>query len=123
MKKLLLIVAMAFVVLQVQAQFSKAVLQATGLTCAMCSNAINKSLLTVPFVESVRSDIKNSSFNIVFKTGQEADIDALKKAVEDAGFSVGSLKLTGQFSNVKIGGDQHIQVGHTSFHFLDVKEQ
>jgi copper chaperone CopZ len=123
MKKLLLILAMAFVVLPGQAQFSKAVLQATGLTCAMCSNAINKALLTVPFVESVKSDIKNSSFNIVFKTGQQVEIDALKKAVEDAGFSIGSLKLTGQFSNTKVGGDQHVQVGPTSFHFLDVKEQ
>lgn len=123
MKKLLLILAMAFVVLPGQAQFSKAVLQATGLTCAMCSNAINKSLQTVPFVESVRSDIKNSSFNIVFKQGQEVDIDALKKAVEDAGFSIGNLKLTGQFNNIKIEADQHVQVGNASFHFLDVKEQ
>lgn len=123
MKKLLLILAMAFVVLQAQAQFSKAVLQATGLTCAMCSNAINKALQAVPFVESVRSDIKNSSFNIAFKSGQEVDIDALKKAVEDAGFSIGNLKLTGQFTNVKIGADEHVQVGNNSFHFLDVKEQ
>lgn len=123
MKKLLLILAMAFVVLPAMAQFNKGVLQATGLTCAMCSNAINKSLQTVPFVESVRSDIKNSSFNMVFKAGQEVDIDAIKKAVEDAGFSVGSLKLTGQFNNIKVEPDQHVQVGNASFHFLDVKQQ
>ena len=86
---------MLLVVICSQAQFTKASLQATGLTCAMCSNAINKALLRVPFVESVKSDIKNSAFSIVFKTGQEVEIDALRKAVEDAGFSVGNLKMTG----------------------------
>ncbi len=89
-------------VMQSNAQFTKATLQATGLTCAMCSNAINKALQKVSFVESVKSDIKNSAFDIVFKQSTEVNIDALKDAVEDAGFSVGSLKLTGNFSEVKL---------------------
>lgn len=101
------------------AQFSKASLQATGLTCALCSNAVNKSLQAVPFVESVRSDIKNSSFAIVFKSGAAVDIDALKNAVEDAGFSVGGLKLTGQFPSVKLEKDVHVTLGDAHFHFLN----
>ena len=72
--------AIAFMAVQLNAQFSKATLQATGLTCAMCSNAINKALMEVPFVQSVRSDIKNSAFNIVFKEGAAVNIDALKQA-------------------------------------------
>jgi copper chaperone CopZ len=106
-----------------QAQFSKADLQATGLTCAMCSNAINKALLKVSFVESVKSDIKNSSFAIFFKKDAQVNIDALKDAVEDAGFSVGSLKLTGNFSEVKIASDEHVKIGNDNFHFLNVKSQ
>ncbi len=105
------------------AQFSKAELQATGLTCAMCSNAINKALQKVPFVESVKADIKNSSFNIVFKTNTEIDIDALKNAVEDAGFSIGSLKLTGSFSGVKIEKDEHVKIGNENFHFVNGNDQ
>ena len=66
MKKLFFIVLIAFVGLSSQAQFTKATLQATGLTCAMCSNAINKALVKVPFVESVKADIKNSAFHMVF---------------------------------------------------------
>ncbi len=123
MKTLLLAIALAFAAMPSKAQFSKATLQATGLTCAMCSNAINKALQAVPFIESVRSDIKNSAFNIVFKPGVTVDIDALKNAVEDAGFSVGSLKLTGSFSELKVDNDQHVQIGNTNFHFLDVKAQ
>jgi copper chaperone CopZ len=103
----------------VQAQFTKASLQATGLTCALCSNAINKAVLKLPFVASVRADIKNSSFSIVFKEGTELDIDAIKAAVEDAGFSVGGLSLTGHFNEVKLVKDQAISIGNEKFHFLN----
>lgn len=123
MKKYLLIMVMALAAMQANAQFTKATLQATGLTCAMCSNAINKALQKVPFVESVRSDIKNSAFNIVFKQGAELDIDALKEAVEDAGFAIGSLKLTGNFTDMKIAPDEHIKIGNSFFHFLNVSSQ
>ncbi|MBO9661199.1 MAG: heavy-metal-associated domain-containing protein [Chitinophagaceae bacterium] len=122
MKKLLILLVAGFMTLAASAQFSKASLQATGLTCAMCSNAINKALQEVPFVASVKSDIKNSVFNIVFKENESVDIDAIRKAVEDAGFSVGGLKLTGQFEQVAIGNDKHIEVGGSTFHFLDVKQ-
>jgi copper chaperone CopZ len=123
MKKALLAIVGLFVIVSLHAQFTKATLQATGLTCAMCSNAINKALQKVPFVESVKSDIKNSAFNIVFKQGQDVKIDELREAVEDAGFSVGSLKLTGNFQELKIENDTHVEIGKEAFHFLNVSEQ
>lgn len=123
MKKIMMLVMVSLVVLSSQAQFTKANLQATGLTCAMCSNAINKALMEVPFVESVKPDIKNSAFNIVFKQGKEIEIDDLRKAVEDAGFSIGSLKMTGNFEELKIGNDKHVEIGKDVFHFLNVSDQ
>jgi copper chaperone CopZ len=123
MKKLASVVIVLLIALSVQAQFTKATLQATGLTCAMCSNAINKSLQAIPFIQSVRSDIKNSAFNIVFKENANVDIDGIRKAVEDAGFAVGSLSLTGNFNEVKIENDKHVQIGSDYFHFLHVDGQ
>ncbi len=123
MRKVILLTVALCTAFVLQAQFSKAVLQATGLTCAMCNNAINKALKEVPFIESVRSDIKNSAFNIVFKAGSTVDIDAMRTAVEDAGFSVGGLKLTGSFDGVKVANDQHVKVGSQTFHFVNVQEQ
>ena len=123
MKKLLVVVALSCFTLGVQAQFTQAELQATGLTCAMCNNAINKALEALPFVASVKSDIKHSSFHISFKSDAALDIDALKKAVENAGFSVGSLKLTGNFSDVKVAPDKHVEMEHMVFHFLNTPEQ
>jgi copper chaperone CopZ len=84
----------------------------------MCSNAINKALLKIPFIQSVKSDIKNSSFAILFKENAAIDIDVIKDAVEDAGFSVGSLKLTGDFHDLKVEKDKHVKIGQENFHFL-----
>lgn len=123
MKKWINIAVVFFMVTSLQAQFTKATLQATGLTCAMCSNAINKALQVKPFIQSVRSDIKNSAFSIVFRENADVDIDEIRKAVEDAGFGVGSLKLTGSFKEMKIENDQHVQIGQKNFHFLRVDSQ
>lgn len=123
MKTMFFIVLVTLSALSSPAQFSKARLQATGLTCAMCSNAINKALQAKPFIQSVHSDIKNSAFDIVFKENAVFDIDELKKAVQGAGFEIGSLKLTGKFDEVKIENDKHVQIGNKSFHFLNVSNQ
>lgn len=119
MKKIWIVLVLSLSGFTSYSQFSKANLQATGLTCAMCSNAINKALQKISFVESVSSDIKNSAFNIVFKQDEQVNIDALKNAVEDAGFSVGSLKLTGVFKGIKLEKDSHARIGNNNFHFLN----
>lgn len=100
-------------------RYSKATLQATGLTCALCSNAINKALLELSFVDTVRSEIKTSSFKIIFKKGEEVSIDKIREAVEDAGFSVGKLEITGNFDNLAVEKDQHLRIGGTVYHFLN----
>ncbi|MCW3117313.1 MAG: heavy-metal-associated protein [Chitinophagaceae bacterium] len=106
-----------------KAQFMKATLQASGLTCAMCNNAINKALKGLPFISSVKSDIKNASFDIEFKEKTEVNIDAMRKTVEDAGFFVAKLKLTGNFDNVNVKNDEHLVIGDKTFHFLEVDNQ
>ena len=123
MKKLLFTAMVVLIAMASQAQFNKAILQATGLTCAMCSNAINKALQELPFVASVKADIKNSSFDIKFKENTGVDIDAIKLAVEDAGFSIGNLKMTGRFNEVRIANDTHVKIGDEQFHFLNVSSQ
>ncbi len=123
MKKGVLVIAVLLFAVSLKAQFSKASLQATGLTCSMCSNAVNRALQKVSFVESVKSDIKNSSFEIVFRNNTEVSPDALKDAVEDAGFSVGSLKLTGSFNGLGIENNKHVKIGKQYFHFLQVNNQ
>ena len=123
MKKIVFILIAVIAVQHMQAQFTKATIQASGLTCAMCSRAIDNSLKQVSFIESVQPDIKNSAFNIVFKQGADVDIDALKKAVEDAGFFVAKFKITGKFSNLTIKNDEHLSIEGKEYHFLNVSNQ
>ena len=99
-------------------QFSKASLQASGLTCSMCSKAVKVALEKVPFVQEVKVDIKNQEYTIIFKENNNADFDALKKAVEDAGFSVASFKVTGNFSDVSVQKDKHLELDGKNFHFV-----
>ncbi len=123
MKKIIVFTGLLLVVFFTQAQFTKATLQASGLTCSMCNNAINKALKALPFVSVVKPDIKNAEFDITFKEGANVDIDALKSAVEDAGFSVAKLKMTGNFNNVSIQNDEHVTINGRTFHFLSVSDQ
>src|ERR1700753_2791554 len=99
MKKIITIIAILFGA-NSEAQISNATIQASGLTCAMCSKAIYTALVAVPFVEKVKPDIEHSSYDLSFKPGAHIDLDALSKAIVDAGFSVSMLKITTQFSNI-----------------------
>jgi copper chaperone CopZ len=105
------------------AQFSKASLQASGLTCSMCSKAVKNALEKVSFVEKVQVDIKNQQYNLSFRQGQNVDFDALGKAVEDAGFSVASLKVTAAVNSVQLQKDEHVKIGAYNFHFLNSNGQ
>jgi len=107
----------------VNAQFKTAMVQASGLTCAMCTKAINNSLEKLSFIQSIKADIKNSAFNIVFKQNTKVDIDQLKHAVEEAGFSVGKLRLSGNFDKIAVKNNEHVQINNYMFHFLKVNDQ
>ena len=106
-----------------QAQITKATIQASGLTCAMCSKAVYKALSAVPFVDKVQANIELSSFDLTFKPGRDIEPDALSKAVVDAGFSIAQLKLNTKFHDTKVQNDAHVTVGDKSFHFINVSPQ
>jgi copper chaperone CopZ len=104
------------------AQVTGAKLQASGLTCSMCSKAVKNALDKVPSVEAVQVDIKNQTYNLRFREGVPVSLDELSKAVEDAGFSVASLKVTA-LVDVTLEKDEHIRIGDAYFHFLNASNQ
>lgn len=88
-----LIVAL-FVTTLGNAQIAKAEIRATGLTCSMCSNAINKQLESLQDVENVDIDLNTNTFVVTLKQGNSLTPSVFKKQVEKAGFFVGSLVLS-----------------------------
>jgi copper chaperone CopZ len=122
MKKLF-IIAFLVGVHAAQSQVTKVSLQASGLTCSMCSNAINKSLKAIGFVDRVDANIKNSSFEIYFKPSAVVDFDKLKKAVEDAGFFVVDFRAMIHFDKINAENDHHLQFDNRVFHFIGINNQ
>jgi copper chaperone CopZ len=124
MKKIIMtMMTMVCASLITQAQIQSANLQASGLTCSMCSNSIHQALVKLPFIEKVHANIKMSSFDITFNSIENVDIDALKNAVEDAGFFVAGLSLRTQVSSITIGKDTHLDLDGRLFHFLNAAGQ
>lgn len=104
-------------------QFLKATLQASGLTCSLCSKAVKVALEEVSYVQEVKVDLKTQEYSIAFKENTDPDFDALKKAVGDAGFSIASLKVTGNFPDITVQKDKHITIAGKNFHFLNGSNQ
>ena len=73
------------------AQISKAEIKATGLTCSMCSNAINKQLKSMLEVVNVDTDLNTNTFTVTLKKDNALSPKIFKEKVEKAGFFIGSL--------------------------------
>lgn len=89
-----LIVLMVLFTTVSNAQISKAEIIATGLTCSMCSNAINKQLKSMPEVKNVEIDLNSNTFIVSLADNNSLSPSIFKEKVEKAGFFIGSLILT-----------------------------
>ncbi len=96
MKKVYLMSASMVLMFSIKsnAQIIKAEIRATGLTCSMCSNAINKQLKSMTEVVNVETDLNTNTFTVTLKEGNDLSPKVFKEKVEKAGFFIGSLVVT-----------------------------
>ena len=106
---------------QAIAQISKAEIRATGLTCSMCSNAINKQLKSLPEVANVETDLNTNTFTVTLKEGNTLSPKVFKDKVEKAGFFIGSLILTTKSETIKQGA--YVLVNKASSNNTEVQIQ
>lgn len=104
-------------------QISTADLQVTGLTCSMCSNATQKSLETLGFINAVKPDLNKNIFLLTFKKGADINLDLVRKKVQDAGFSVGGLTADFTFNQVKIDDKGQAIVDGNVYRFVNAKNK
>ena len=107
--------------LNANAQITKAEIVATGLTCSMCSNAINKQLKALAGVENVDTDLNTNTFIIYLKKEANITPRILKERVEKAGFFVGSMVVTMPFENLKITDNLSVKENNLALIFIDSK--
>lgn len=96
MKKMYLMITSMILMFSIKsnAQIVKAEIRATGLTCSMCSNAINKQLKSMEEVVAVETDLNTNTFTVTLKEGNDLSPKVFKEKVEKAGYFIGSLLLT-----------------------------
>ena len=105
----------------INAQIVKAEIIATGLTCSMCSNSINKQLKSLSQVDSVATDLNTNIFTVYLKKDNDLKPRILKESVEKAGFFVGSMVVTMQFDNLKIDDNIVIKKHNVELVFVETK--
>lgn len=103
--------------LQANAQINKVEIVATGLTCSMCSNAINKQLLSLPDVNKVDIDLNKNQFTVTLKANNNYTPKTFKDKIEDAGFFVGSMIISMQVASQTVV--DNTQIG--SYIYIDTK--
>ncbi len=96
MKKIFLLLICCWTI-SANAQVQKVNLQASELTCAMCSKAIYKAVSAISFVDTVLVNIEASTYDIRFDKETTPRFDQIAKAVVDAGFSVANLTVMVNF--------------------------
>ena len=103
------------------AQIVKAEIRATGLTCSMCSNAINKQLKSLPEVVNVETDLNTNTFTVTLAEANTLSPKVFKDKVEKAGFFIGSLVLTTKAETIKQGA--YVLVNNASSNNTEVQIQ
>jgi copper chaperone CopZ len=119
MKKIILIIQICCIAFVTNAQISKVEIMATGLTCSMCSNAINKQLKTLTEVVKVDIDLNKNLFVITLKADNKLTPKTFKDKVEKAGFFIGSMVLFMNFNNQAVEDNKQID----NYIFIDTKAQ
>lgn len=101
------------------AQIKSVKLTASGLTCSMCSKAIFKHLQKLSVIQKLDVDVESSTYLISFKPDAKVSPDALKKAVEDAGFAVASLQMTASFPRLEVAAGAPVPYGGAYYRILN----
>jgi copper chaperone CopZ len=122
MKTISLILAITLS-LSVNAQIEKISLQASGLTCSMCSNAINKALKSLDFVKQVETDLATNTFDITFHINSSVDFDKIKRKVEGAGFSISRFEAAIDFDSFPFQKGAPVIIGNNKIVFVNLVEQ
>lgn len=109
-----------FFVNSAKAQFIKADVQVSGLTCSMCQLATEKALKTLDFVSDIKPDLNKNIYVVTFKKDKAVNLDQIRNKVKGAGFSVSKLVATVNFNDVKVSDNfQYKYLGNT-YHFVKV---
>lgn len=68
-------------------------IEVTGMTCPFCVYGTEKKLNKLPGVDTAEVSLKNKMARIVMAPGKTADLEAIRTAITDAGFTPGDVAV------------------------------
>lgn len=68
-------------------------IEVTGMTCPFCVYGTEKKLNQLPGVDKAEVSLKAKKARIVMAPGESADLEAIRKAIVDAGFTPATVTL------------------------------
>jgi copper chaperone CopZ len=87
-----LLLAVPNIIASAQAsETQSAIIQVDGLSCPFCVYGLEKNLKKVTGVEDVDINLETGKATVLLKAGASVSDDALRKAVEKAGFTAGDI--------------------------------
>ncbi len=99
------------------AQFQSAKIGIDGLTCSMCSNSVEKLLLQLDFVESVKMDLNTNEAIVFFHQKYKTDFKKVSQKIYDSGFSVREISTYLNFDTISLEGNA-FQINGDKFYIL-----
>ncbi len=92
-KAFLFIFITIFSVLSINAQTNTVIIDVNGLTCSLCSKAVEKKMRQLDFVQSVKMDLNSNEASVSIDFSKNPDWNLLAKSVYEAGFSIGNFRV------------------------------
>lgn len=121
MKNIIIIFLLFFISKKGMSQLQKIEIQATGLTCSMCSLSIFKQLQTIKDIDSIYTDIKSSTYIITLRKNNQVSPNDFKEKIESSGFFIGKFIATANVNDLDT--NQYIIVSNNNKNIIDIKFQ
>ncbi|MFN8331889.1 MAG: heavy metal-associated domain-containing protein [Saprospiraceae bacterium] len=93
-----------------------------GLTCSACMNSVVKRISLVKYVDSIYSDIQNTSCTIFIHGSECPDFKSIAKEVKNAGFALHSLCWRITLDSLLVCTNQSwpcMSIGGRQYHILN----
>jgi copper chaperone CopZ len=113
-----LILLTIFASAPLRADFTWAEAEIEGLTCSMCAKSVELKVRDLDFVEDVKMDLVATKMRVDFKEHSHVDVRSIADAIDDAGFSVGTLKAAFVFDGLRIEEGKCVELDDKPYSFL-----
>jgi copper chaperone CopZ len=93
-----------------------------GLTCSMCSRSVEMSIRRLDFVDNVVMDLEKTEGRIFVKEDSPINLEAIAKAVVNAGFSVRFILVDFNLADIPVSDHGYFIFQGQTYEWLDFKD-